>query len=58
MSDDDIQEYVRPWRGLTDQEIGQAYKEKCDEVDHWLDKRAFLMAVGWAEKKLKERNNG
>ena len=49
MDDDDIQEYVRPWVGLTDQEIEQVYKQKCKDYDHWLDKRAFLVAAKWAE---------
>jgi hypothetical protein len=53
------QDYVPPqrtWVGLTDQEIGQVFKEKCTEYRHWLDERAFRIACRWAEEKLKERN--
>ena len=56
MDDDDVQDYVRPWKGLSDQEIGQVFKEKCTEYGHWLDERAFRIAARWAEETLKERN--
>ena len=46
----------RTWVGLTDQEIGQVFKEKCTEYRHWLDERAFRIACRWAEEKLKEKN--
>ena len=44
------------WVDLTNQEIEQAHREKCNEVDHWLDKQAFLMAIWWSTEKLKEKN--
>jgi hypothetical protein len=53
--DDDIQEYVRPWIGLTEEEI--------KEFDTWHDNREE--EVGWCnpseivayiEAKLKEKN--
>ena len=44
--DDDIQDYVRPWRGLTDED-----KQKLAAKQHsWED---LLIAV---EAKLKEKN--
>lgn len=54
--DDDIQDYVRPWVGLTDQEIGQVFQEKCTEHGQLLNERAFRIAARWAEEKLKEKN--
>ena len=47
--DDDIQEYVRPWRGLTDEEVTKLW-ESTDDRDNWeLIKRV--------EAKLKEKNS-
>ena len=43
--DDDIQEYVRPWVGLTDAEVDQAFTE--------LTLRKIYQAI---EAKLKEKN--
>jgi len=48
MDDDDIQEYVRPWRGLTEEDYIKAY-ELCD-----FDKVA---AFEFFEAKLKELNS-
>jgi hypothetical protein len=48
--DDDIQDYKKPWVGLTDEEIEEGHK------DSWATKQSFEAAVWWAEKKLKERN--
>jgi hypothetical protein len=42
--DDDIQEYVRPWRGLTDDEIKQMGLDNYRQV------------VREVEAKLKEKN--
>ena len=56
MDDDDTQSYERPWVGLTDEEIKQAYKERCKKFDHWYDERTFWMAANWVEAKLKEKN--
>jgi len=47
--DDDIQDYVRPWVGLTDEEINKTLK--AYEQDYkWID---FAKAI---EAKLKEKN--
>ena len=43
---------VRPWVGLTDEEITQGNRESL--VDLW----AWNSAVSWAEEKLREKNNG
>lgn len=43
--DDDIQEYVRPWKGLTDIDYAGLPLEQVG-------------LVRWAEAKLKERNHG
>ena len=47
----------RTWVGLTDQEIGQVFQEKCIEHGQLLNERAFRIAARWAEEKLKEKNN-
>jgi hypothetical protein len=52
MDDDDIQEYVRPWVGLTDEEI-----DKCFEFIIEEDAQAIKFARA-IEAKLKEKNNG
>jgi heat shock protein HspQ len=46
--DDDIQDYVRPWVGLTDEEILKIYSKPCgsDYID-------YARAI---EAKLKEKN--
>ena len=46
--DDDIQEYVRPWKGLTDDEVYRIAFEL--EGEHW---RKIADAI---EAKLKEKN--
>jgi hypothetical protein len=50
--DDDIQDYVRPWRGLTDQEIDECFEFIIEE-----DAQAIKFARA-IEAKLKEKNNG
>ena len=56
MDDDDIQNYVRPWRGLTEEErkeiwMGE-FKDKKDLL--WI---AFVIqAIKDTEQKLKEKN--
>lgn len=51
--DDDIQDYVKPWVGLTDEEIAE-FAEKMEASDptdsFW---REFSRAI---EAKLKEKN--
>ena len=51
--DDDIQEYKKPWVGLTVEEIeaiGKSYEEKDRSIQDWA---LFACAV---EAKLKEKN--
>ena len=50
--DDDIQEYARPWRGLTDEEIEACFEFIIEE--HWQAIR-FARLI---ETKLKEKNHG
>ena len=49
--DDDIQDYVRPWVGLTDEEIN-SLRYKRDWTGPWTD-MTFARAI---EQALKERN--
>jgi hypothetical protein len=53
LDDDDIQDYKRPWVGLTDEEV-QALRYKIDSTAHWTYDD-FAQAI---EAKLKEKNNG
>ena len=53
--DDDIQEYVRPWRGLTKEEIlafGTWYDNREEEIG-WVNPSEI---VAYIEAKLKEKN--
>jgi hypothetical protein len=51
--DDDIQDYVRPWVGLTDEEIDKAWRS----VDHTIPYAQFRIDVAKAiEAALKDRN--
>ena len=47
--DDDIQDYKKPWVGLTDEEINE--EESKEELGH-----GFIQGALWAEAKLKEKN--
>ena len=47
--DDDIQEYKKPWVGLTDEEIKEG--ESKEELGY-----GFIQGALWAQDKLKERN--
>ena len=51
--DDDIQEYVKPWVGLTDKEMEQICFALFD--DYYLPKNFKLFARA-TEAKLKEKN--
>ena len=42
----------KEWQGLTDEEIQEGNRES------WVTTQAWESAVWWAEKKLKEKNNG
>jgi hypothetical protein len=48
--DDDIQDYVRPWVGLTDEEQLEIYKQHS--MDGW---GSFYRAI---EQALREKNHG
>jgi hypothetical protein len=48
--DDDIQEYVKPWVGLTDEEQHQLWRQWIESMDGW---GSFYRAI---EAKLKEKN--
>ena len=50
--DDDIQDYVRPWVGLTEEEQRQLWQQWIESMDGW---GHFYRAI---EAKLKEKNNG
>jgi hypothetical protein len=53
VEDDDIQEYKKPWVGLTVEEIeaiGKSYEEKDRSIQEW---GLFACAI---EAKLKEKN--
>ena len=56
--DDDIQDYVRPWRGLTDQEIEDAIDDGLafGLDDGNISNQAVIRYVRVIEAKLKERN--
>ena len=61
--DDDIQEYVRPWVGLTDEEVYQIYGQVEQKVgDHWEAGGTTMMfpitLYQAIEAKLKEKNCG
>jgi hypothetical protein len=50
IDDDDIQEYKKPWVGLTDEEIAQVVGSPLDEV--------YLTDFRRVIAKLKEKHNG
>jgi hypothetical protein len=54
--DDDIQEYVRPWRGLTDEEIAEAYCKSTDKGCDYCWRYEIPKLVLIIEAKLKEKN--
>ena len=61
LDDDDIQDYVRPWKGLTDQEIedaiydGFAFGLDNGNVSNQTVIRHVIRVI---EAKLKEKHNG
>ena len=55
MDDDDIQEYVRPWVGLTDKEI-KLLANPPDETKILMTGRMWIF-VGDLINKLKEKNS-
>lgn len=55
--DDDIQDYVRPWRGLTDEE--RRFVRKWTEYNQFMSAAEYAELVQKAtEAKLKEKNHG
>jgi hypothetical protein len=50
IDDDDIQEYVRPWRGLTEEDKNEIL---LDAIRHKWNDRVIVEQI---EAKLKERN--
>ena len=53
MDDDDIQDYVRPWVGLTDEEI----LDKCESApDYDIGNHDLIQFARAIEAKLKEKN--
>jgi hypothetical protein len=62
IDDDDIQDYVRPWRDLTDDELLQAYGWRlASGAPNFLleeAKQELLGALRKVQAKLKEKNHG
>ena len=54
--DDDIQEYVRPWKGLTDEERDGKRVLENGLLFNSAEVQVWELAVQWAEAKLKEKN--
>ena len=51
--DDDIQDYVRPWVGLTDDEVSKILDDVIGFNSCWGPETDFARAI---ETKLKEKN--
>ena len=51
--DDDIQDYVRPWVGLTDREIDELWISHHDDFGNPLSATGYERAI---EAKLREKN--
>tara|TARA_R110002126_G_scaffold271281_1_gene415161 strand:- start:216 stop:416 length:201 start_codon:yes stop_codon:yes gene_type:complete len=51
--DDDIQQYVRPWVGLTDEEVSKIIGDEIGFNSCWGPEEDFAQAI---EAKLKEKN--
>lgn len=61
LDDDDIQDYVRPWVGLTDEEQGFVYgsiHEAPSQPIPWPRKPFWIAFADAIEAKLKEKNHG
>jgi hypothetical protein len=54
--DDDIQEYIRPWKGLTDEERDGKRVLENGLLFNSAEVQVWELAVQWAEAKLKEKN--
>ena len=51
--DDDIQDYVRPWVGLTDEEVSEIIDREIGFNSCWGPEETFARAI---EAKLREKN--
>lgn len=54
--DDDTQDYVRPWVGLTDEEKDGKRVLENGLLFNTAEVQVWELAVQWAEAKLKEKN--
>ena len=54
--DDDIQEYVRPWVGLTEEEKDGKRVLENGLLFNTAEVQVWELAVQWAEAKLREKN--
>ena len=54
--DDDIQEYKKPWVGLTDEEINKIIEDCTPNNAAQVELSDFAKAISNAEAQLKERN--
>ena len=54
--DDDIQKYIRPWKGLTDEERDGKRVLENGLLFNSAEVQVWELAVQWAEAKLKEKN--
>jgi hypothetical protein len=56
MDDDDIQNYVRPWRGLTEEERKEIWMGEAKDKKDLLWIAFVIQAIKNTEQKLKEKN--
>jgi hypothetical protein len=56
--DDDIQEYKKPWVGLTDDEVHKIIDDCTSDEAELEELIGFSIAILVVEAKLKEKNNG
>jgi hypothetical protein len=54
--DDDIQEYVRPWQGLTEDERKEIWMSEVKDKKDFLWVAFVIQAIKNTEQKLKEKN--
>jgi len=57
MDDDDIQNYVRPWRGLTEDERKEIWMSEFKDKKDLLWIAFVIQAIKNTEQKLKEKNS-
>jgi uncharacterized protein YqgQ len=56
MDDDDIQEYVRPWQGLTEDERKEIWMSEVKDKKDFLWVAFVIQAIRNTEQKLKKKN--